>query len=323
MAQRYIDPSDPSLGTYDDENQRNGNSGDPARTPVPGTGGYSNLLSQQGQSPVLVNTSQPGQDNASPWATAPQDGDWGAWFLRNIQSEPPNSGSLERLIPLLKSHGIEVMKNASGIYGKIKLPNGQVKDVGRAFSSGDPSQMAWQWLDAGDNGGEGDWFDQNIELTPEPYETLARPSYLQGEYIPPEWNEEFKAPSAGDLYADPGYQGRLDASRKGFERSAAAKGSILSGGSQVALGRQQQDLASQEYGQLFGRAYDTYQQRYGQFKDRLASDFGARGLNESAYQNDESNNSNRYDKRYRTWRSAVDDQFRLGELGFNATTAGA
>lgn len=262
------------------------------------------------------------QDTASPWATAPADGNWQAWFLKNIQGTPASPEALAKLEPFLKVHGIQLVRNAAGKAGKIRLPDGKVWDVGKAFSTGDPSQMAWQWIDADGGDAGGDWFDTNLGA-PEAYQTLARPDYLQGEYQPPTWDEQFQAPDAAALYNDPSYQGRLDASRKAFERGAAAKGSILSGGSQIALGREQQNLASQEYGQVFGRAYDTYKQRYGQFQDRMAAGFGARGLNESTYQNDVQNNANQYGKRYQSWRDAIDDQFRLGTFGLNATTAGA
>lgn len=174
-----------------------------------------------------------------------------------------------------------------------------------------------------DQGG-GDGFDwDTAELAPpEQYTALDRPDYLQGEYVPPTWGETFQAPSMSELQKDPGYQARLAAAQKGFERSAAARGSILSGGSQVALGRQQQELAANEYSNAFGRAYDTYQQRYGQFQDKLTASAGARGINENAYQTDVTNKLNQYGNRYNVWRDAKDDQFRLADLGLSATTAG-
>ena len=90
----------------------------------------------------------------------------------------------------------------------------------------------------------------------------------------------------------------------------------------MALGRQQQELAANEYSNAFGRAYDTYQQRYGQFQDKLTASAGARGINENAYQTDVTNKLNQYGNRYNVWRDAKDDQFRLADLGLNATTAG-
>jgi hypothetical protein len=53
--------------------------------------------------------------------------------------------------------------------------------------------------------------------------------------------------------ADPGYAFRLSEGLKALERSAAARGGLLSGGTGKALQRYGQDLASQEYGNAFQR----------------------------------------------------------------------
>lgn len=162
-----------------------------------------------------------------------------------------------------------------------------------------------------------DWFSQNTPA-PATYNALARPEYLQGAYKPQQWTEKFEAPSLADLEATPGYQARLGAAQKASERSAAAKGSILSGGFQTALGREQQNIASQEYGNVFGRAYDTYQQRYGQFRDQENANLGARGLNEATYQGDVAQNLNTYNTRYKGYRDTISDQFDLARLGLDA-----
>lgn len=177
-------------------------------------------------------------------------------------------------------------------------------------------------LGAWPSGDLADWWAQNAPSI-EPYSTPERPDYLSGEYKAPVWNETFTAPDANALYADPGYQARLAAAQKGFERSAAAKGTLLSGGTQVALGRQMQDLASQEYGQAFNRAMGAYQQRYGQFQDAANLGMAARGINENAYNTNVSNSLNQYNTRYKTYRDAVDDQFRLADYGLRAAGLGA
>lgn len=55
--------------------------------------------------------------------------------------------------------------------------------------------------------------------------------------------------------ADPGYGFRLSEGLKALERSAAARGGLLSGGTGKALQRYGQDMASQEYGNAFNRFY--------------------------------------------------------------------
>lgn len=56
--------------------------------------------------------------------------------------------------------------------------------------------------------------------------------------------------------ADPGYQFRMSEGMKALERSAAARGGLLSGGAMKGIQRFGQDLASQEYTNAFNR-YQT------------------------------------------------------------------
>jgi hypothetical protein len=59
-----------------------------------------------------------------------------------------------------------------------------------------------------------------------------------------------------DFQADPGYAFRMSEGMKGLERSAAARGNLLSGGTLKGIQRFGQDLASQEYTNAFNR-YQT------------------------------------------------------------------
>jgi hypothetical protein len=53
--------------------------------------------------------------------------------------------------------------------------------------------------------------------------------------------------------ADPGYNFRMSEGMKGLERSAAARGGLLSGGTLKGIQRFGQDLASQEFQNAFNR----------------------------------------------------------------------
>jgi hypothetical protein len=73
-----------------------------------------------------------------------------------------------------------------------------------------------------------------------------------------------------DLQLDPGYGFRLSEGIKALERSAAARGGLMSGGTGKALTRYGQEAASQEFGNAFNRAFTQYgagvereQQQYG------------------------------------------------------------
>jgi hypothetical protein len=69
--------------------------------------------------------------------------------------------------------------------------------------------------------------------------------------------------SAGDMEAnDPGYAFRLQQQNQAMERSAAASGSAMGGGTLKALASYSGNLASQEYGAAFNRFQSTQQQQY-------------------------------------------------------------
>jgi hypothetical protein len=63
---------------------------------------------------------------------------------------------------------------------------------------------------------------------------------------------------AGDYQADPGYAFRLSEGQKALERSAAARGGLISGGALKAATRFGQDMGSQEYQSAYNRALTGY-----------------------------------------------------------------
>lgn len=79
-----------------------------------------------------------------------------------------------------------------------------------------------------------------------------------------DFNRDF---TLADFQRDPGYQFRMDQGRQALERSAAARGVALSGGSLKALTRYGQDYASGEYQNAYNRFNNDRTQRF----NRLAS----------------------------------------------------
>jgi hypothetical protein len=67
---------------------------------------------------------------------------------------------------------------------------------------------------------------------------------------------DYKNFSMSEFQADPGYSFRMSEGIKGLERSAAARGGLLSGGTLKGIQRFGQDMASQEYQNAFNR-YQT------------------------------------------------------------------
>jgi hypothetical protein len=65
-----------------------------------------------------------------------------------------------------------------------------------------------------------------------------------------EFNRNF---TIADFNADPGYQFRMDQGSQALQRSAAARGGLLNGGTLRALDRYGQDYASNEYGNAYNR----------------------------------------------------------------------
>lgn len=130
---------------------------------------------------------------------------------------PGTPQELAALEPQLNAAGIRVSRNASGVAGKIILPNGQYVDV---INSAGAGGKGFQWL-TGDGGGAG------------------------------------SAAGGGYNFAtdDPSYQWRLDQGLQGVQKSAAARGNLLTGGTLKDLMSFGQGLASTEYQNAFNRKY--------------------------------------------------------------------
>jgi hypothetical protein len=77
--------------------------------------------------------------------------------------------------------------------------------------------------------------------------------------------------------ADPGYGFRMAEGMKALERSAAARGGLLSGAALKGIQRYGQDLASQEYQNAFQRYQAERQARYAPLQNLMASGQQAAG----------------------------------------------
>jgi hypothetical protein len=87
------------------------------------------------------------------------------------------------------------------------------------------------------------------------------------------FNEQFKAPDSISEQNDPGFQARLQQGQQALERSAAARGNVLSGGTLKDLNQFSQDYASNEYGNVYNRAFNEFSNRYNIFKQNQADKF--------------------------------------------------
>jgi hypothetical protein len=74
---------------------------------------------------------------------------------------------------------------------------------------------------------------------------------------------EFTPPSAANDANDPGFSTRLKAGQEALDRSAAARGTALTGTQVQAQTDYAQDYASNEYDKIYNRAANTWQTNYG------------------------------------------------------------
>lgn len=81
---------------------------------------------------------------------------------------------------------------------------------------------------------------------------------------------QFAAPTQEEAQNEPGYGFRLKAGSDALERSAAAKGTLRTGGNLKNLLEYGQNFGAQEYGNVYNRALQAYDRRYQGAKDQYA-----------------------------------------------------
>lgn len=121
------------------------------------------------------------------------------------------------------------------------------------------SQQARAAENAADTAGAAS--DRAVALQREQYQKqleMQQPFYQAGVNALPELVNASRYQNFGmnQFTADPGYAFRLSEGQKALERSAAARGGLLSGGTGKALQRFGQEMGSQEYMNAFNR-YQT------------------------------------------------------------------
>ena len=116
------------------------------------------------------------------------------------------------------------------------------------------------------------------------------------------WDKSYVRPTATDLTSDPGYLARMKAGEEAAGRSAAARGTLLTGGFQKGLAQANQDYASNEYQRLADRSLGEYMNAFNTFttdKGRRSTEFGNtynRALGEygQRFNIDQANQLNKY-----------------------------
>ena len=153
----------------------------------------------------------------------------------------------------LAAQGIKVLRNAAGVAGKVQLPSGEIVDVIQsAGTGGGVAPFTWQQGPGGPTGEGGKPLPGN-QYYGQPAGAQGQPGTLGGFMGGTDYGARLPA-----LEKTPGYQFRLQQGLKGVEDSAAARGTLLTGGTVKDLNDYAQGSASQEfdneYRRLFGIA---------------------------------------------------------------------
>jgi hypothetical protein len=145
---------------------------------------------------------------------------------------------------------------------KIQLPGGGAAiDIFRGAGSGEYGIAFQPDVPAGEQGGGS--FSQAMNYGPSAVEAAQAAGGGRqvggGNYIPADFQYEKFDPNSVDMSKDPGVAFRISEAQKALTNSAAAKGTLISGGFAKALNDRTQDYASQEYGNAFNRALGVNQ----------------------------------------------------------------
>lgn len=84
---------------------------------------------------------------------------------------------------------------------------------------------------------------------------------------------QFTAPTADQARQTPGYQFALDQGKNAIQASAAANGSLLTGGTMTALDQYAQGLADTNYNNVYNQALNTYNTNYNTWSNQNANEF--------------------------------------------------
>jgi hypothetical protein len=87
------------------------------------------------------------------------------------------------------------------------------------------------------------------------------------------YDKKFVAPTDLTMQNDPGYQARLKLGTDAMQRSAAARGGVLTGGTAQALNQFGQDYASNEYDNVYNRALTGYQTDYNAYNNNQTNQY--------------------------------------------------
>lgn len=226
-----------------------------------------NLQYQQAQQALQFQEQQyqQGQANLAPWLTAGEGGLANLSYLLGIGPQGSSGqASSSSANPLAGTPGTP---GATGAPNAVNGQNPQAIQRGQA-APGSTLEFGQQGapqangapppLTTGNTGG----VNQLPSLG-----SLVNPSLGGYGSLSQGWNQTFQAPTAAQAAATPGYQFAQDQGQQAIQRSAAANGNLLTGGTEKALDQYSQGLADTNYQQVYNNALGQYQMGYNQFEN--------------------------------------------------------
>lgn len=190
---------------------------------------------------------------------------------------------------------------------KVYGPGGQFW-ADAVIAAGEGGKGASWNTDTGGGGGggavSGVSFGQAPNSTPFHYDPFQAPD--------PFSFRSFEAPTGLTEENDPGYQARLALGQQGVERSAAARGTLLTGGTLKDINDYAQNQASQEFGNVYNRALQTYGTQYQQ----AAGDYNTN------FQNALNTYKTNFDTAFKPWDANYNQAYQSWLGNFNAAQTG-
>lgn len=117
-------------------------------------------------------------------------------------------------------------------------------------------------------------FGINIPQGTSGLSSLVNPSLgASGSLLAPYPGGQFSAPTGLTEQNDPGYQARLALGDQSVQNSAAAQGNLLSGNTLRSLAQFGQDYGSNEYGNVYNRALNTYDTNYNAYEQNQTNTY--------------------------------------------------
>lgn len=237
-----------------------------------GTGALSNLDYMMGispRSPSSFTGASPGMTN-TPSGTTPQ----GGMPTQQAYAGSPTSGAqlagpsmgmptTPGLSPTAGPHSVQQANGGMPMQQAYGSPSsGAVLASGGLHTAGMPSSSPALEPTPGQAPG----------MAPSPTSGAVPSSGGFGSLMQP-YSGTFTAPTGLTEQNDPGYQARLQLGTDALQRSAAARGGVLTGGTARDLNQYAQDYASNEYGNVYNRALQNFDTNYNVYNQNQANQF--------------------------------------------------